>query len=153
MQNVTQKLISTIFTTAILLTAATSVAADELKRTSKGLPDLTGSYDGSSLTPLNRRKEFGDKAYLTRAEADAIAARAAAEFAETDSDPNRGAPQKGGDGRHQAYRSVRCRSHTHKVSRSGNRIEYGQLRGRHHHQGDDRPSPGGTRYATDLAEL
>ena len=104
MLNLMQKLIFTItaVTTALVLAAAaTAVAADELKRTSKGLPDLTGSYDGSSLTPLNRRQEFGDKAYLTHAEADAIAARAAAEFAETDSDPNRGAPQKGGDGRHQ----------------------------------------------------
>lgn len=97
-----KKLLSAV--AALTLCAAAISQADEgfaLKRTSKGVPDLTGFYDGSSLTPLNRPKEFGDKQYLTRAEADAVAARAAAEFAEQDSDPNRGAPEAGGDGRHQ----------------------------------------------------
>jgi hypothetical protein len=87
--------------TLLFAAAARADDAFTLKRTSKGVPDLTGSYDGGTLTPLNRPRELGDKRFLTRDEADAIAARAAAEFAETDSNPDRGAPQKGGDGRHQ----------------------------------------------------
>ncbi len=90
----------------LLLTAllmAVSAQGDEglsLKRTSTGLPDLSGNYDGGTLTPLNRPQEFGDKQFMTRAEADAIAAETAARLAEAaqDSDPNRGAPVKGGDG-------------------------------------------------------
>lgn len=88
----------------VLTGAAATAAADDglkLKRTSTGLPDLTGHYDGGTLTPLNRPKEFGDKQFMTRAEAQAIAAQTAAMLAEAakDSDPERGAPVKGGDGR------------------------------------------------------
>ena len=87
----------------MLVVLAGATQADEgftLKRTSAGKPDLSGAYDGGSLTPLNRPKELGDKRYLTRTEANHIAAKAAAELAEQDSDPNRGAPQSGGDGKH-----------------------------------------------------
>jgi hypothetical protein len=93
--------VKTLLTAALVVLLASHAAAQEtfkLERTSKGVPDLTGFYDGSSLTPLNRPREFGDREYITQEEADAIAARAAAEFAESDSDPDRGAPQAGGDG-------------------------------------------------------
>lgn len=90
-----------------LLGASAAGAADssfKLTRTATGKPDLTGFYDGGSLTPLNRSEEYGDRQFLSKAEADAIAAQMAAqlEAASQASDPNRGAPQAGGDGQ-QAY--------------------------------------------------
>jgi len=96
----TLKRLLSAFAALAILAAAASHADDTLKRTSNGKPDFSGSYDGGSLTPLNRSKEFGDKQYLTRTEAEFIARRAADELAETESDPNRGAPQAGGDGQH-----------------------------------------------------
>ena len=57
---------------ALMFLAGSAAAADfQLTRTSKGLPDLTGHYDGGTLTPLNRPSEYGDKQFLTREEADA----------------------------------------------------------------------------------
>ena len=40
-----------------------------------GKPDLSGTYDAATLTPLERPPQFGDKAYLTPEEAEAIAER------------------------------------------------------------------------------
>ncbi|MEJ2087241.1 MAG: hypothetical protein P8Y69_01890 [Gammaproteobacteria bacterium] len=96
-----QTAMPTLALLALLVASGGYANEFKLTRTSKGVPDLTGFYDGGTLTPLNRPQEFGDKRYLTRAEADAVAARAAAEFAESDSDPERGPPQTGGDGRQQ----------------------------------------------------
>ena len=75
-------------------------AAAEIERTLDGKPNLSGYYDSSSLTPLNRPRRFGGKLFMTRAEAEAIEQRAAAGKAYGDrrSDPNRGAPVEGGDG-------------------------------------------------------
>jgi len=79
--------------------AAAAAYADE-PRTADGKPDLTGTYNVATLTPLQRPKEFGDKLYMTREEADRIAAAVAAEKAADSeaSDPNREAPPEGGDG-------------------------------------------------------
>ena len=62
--------------------------------------DLSGTYNVATLTPLERPKMFGDKQYLSRAEADKIRAQDAAAKAERNqlSDPDRGAPPSGGDG-------------------------------------------------------
>ena len=69
-----------------------------MKRTASGKPDLSGVYDGGSLTPLNRPEEYGDKQFMTREEAEKInretAERVAA--ANAKSDPDRGAPVLGG---------------------------------------------------------
>ena len=46
-----------------------------IPRTSSGHPDLSGTYDVSTLTPLNRPEEFGEKVFLTDDEAAGIAAR------------------------------------------------------------------------------
>lgn len=76
-------------------------AADKfkLKRTASGMPDLSGVYDSGTLTPLNRSKAFADKKYMTREEADTIAARTAAYLKQSDTaDPNREPPVAGGDG-------------------------------------------------------
>jgi hypothetical protein len=88
----------------LVLIAATTTAlcaADNDKnipRTASGHPDLSGTYDSGTLTPLNRPTAFGDKLYMTVEEAEKVAreeqellARAAAK-----SDPNRDAPPEGG---------------------------------------------------------
>jgi hypothetical protein len=68
--------------------------------TPDGHPDLSGTYDVATLTPLTRPAKFGDKAFLTREEADKVAAeeKALMAAANRQSDPNRTAPPDGGDG-------------------------------------------------------
>jgi len=63
-------------------------------------PDLTGTYNVATLTPLQRPKEFGNTLLMTREQADGIAARVAAEKARDSqaSDPLRDKPPEGGDG-------------------------------------------------------
>ena len=69
-------------------------------RTPSGHPDLSGTYDIATLTPLQRPERFGEQAFLTEEEA------AALEREEFDrnldrnqaSNPNREAPPEGGDG-------------------------------------------------------
>ena len=62
--------------------------------------DLTGTYNVATLTPLERPKMFGDKRFLTQAEAEKIRREDAAAKIERNnkSDPNRSAPPSGGDG-------------------------------------------------------
>ena len=74
--------------------------AQKIQRTPSDKPDLSGTYDVATLTPLQRPERFGDKAYLTEEEA------AELERQEFDrqldrnaaSNPNREAPPAGGDG-------------------------------------------------------
>lgn len=82
----------------------TNFSVADVKRTPSGKPDLSGFYDTGTLTPLNRAAQFGEKQFMTKEEADAIAAQMAAglAFANRDSNPERGAPVKGGDGNNQA---------------------------------------------------
>ena len=61
-----------------LAPAALHAAEDNVPRTASGHPDLSGTYDAATLTPLERPKEFGDKLYMTREEAEKIAADQAA---------------------------------------------------------------------------
>ena len=64
------------------------------------VPDLSGFYDSGTQTPEQRPAAFGDRQFLTEAEAEELLKQAT--FLQTDenviSDPNRGAPVKGGDG-------------------------------------------------------
>ena len=60
-------------------------------------PDLSGTYDVGTLTPLQRPEAFGDNLYLTPQQAEVMAAgwtQASAKDAAA-SDPDRGAPPKG----------------------------------------------------------
>jgi len=71
-------------------------------------PDLSGTYDTSTLTPLQRPAKFGVKLLLTEAEAEAIAEEEAATLAAANAstDPDREAPPEGGDGSTGAYGNV-----------------------------------------------
>lgn len=61
-------------------------------------PDLSGTYNIATLTPLQRPEKYGDKASITEAEAKEIAEYWANNLAKDSakSDPNREAPPEGG---------------------------------------------------------
>lgn len=82
---------------AFVLASAPDAGADA--KAAK-VPDLSGTYDVATLTPLRRPPAFGDNLYLTKAQADALAASDQARHEEDSavSDPNREAPPEGGDG-------------------------------------------------------
>lgn len=64
-------------------------------------PDISGTYDTATLTPLQRPEQFGDNLFLTPEQAQQITERTARFKAADDqqvSDPNREAPPQGGDG-------------------------------------------------------
>lgn len=81
-----------IFAVAASLYPAESVLAAD------GRPDLTGTYNVATLTPLQRPKRFEGKATISAEEAKEIAEYWANNLAKdaAPSDPNRGAPEKGG---------------------------------------------------------
>ena len=90
-----------ILATGLTLLFTATVAAEEgLRRTASGRPDLSGTYDGATLTPLVRPAQFGDTTYLTREEADKLAEEEwlNVEKNSQSSDPDRLAPPEGGDG-------------------------------------------------------
>ncbi len=76
----------------------TSAAENNLPRTPSGKPDLSGTYDIKTRTPIARSAKYGDDRYMSVEDAkaieDAMAATKERWFA--DSDPNRGAPVVGG---------------------------------------------------------
>ena len=80
--------------------AAPVAAGQETPRTASGRPDLSGTYDTATLTPLQRPEQFGDKLRLTEEEAAAIARQELERNISRNqaSDPNREAPPAGGDG-------------------------------------------------------
>jgi hypothetical protein len=93
-------------TPALLLVIAGSLDAQApatgrpgwvLPRTSDGKPDLQGNWTNETQTPLERTGKVGPT--LTEEQAAAIEQRAqlVEEFRDQASDPNRGAPPKGGD--------------------------------------------------------
>lgn len=63
-------------------------------------PDLSGTYNTATLTPLQRPRAFGENLYLTPEEAAQLAETEAAllEDGAKNSDPDRTAPPDGGDG-------------------------------------------------------
>jgi hypothetical protein len=88
-------------TTTLLAASAASLSAQGggIPRTATGRPDLTGSYDAATLTPLQRPAQFGNKAFLTPEEAQAIAEseRSLQENGAARVDPvSREAPPEGG---------------------------------------------------------
>ncbi len=73
--------------------------ASEIPRTPSGRPDLSGNYDISTLTPIQRRVEHGERLHLTDEEAAQMANMVAARTARASaaSDPDRDAPPAGGN--------------------------------------------------------
>ncbi|MEE4282406.1 MAG: hypothetical protein V2I41_10715, partial [Pseudomonadales bacterium] len=61
-----------LLTASVTLLTSTVATADGIKRTASGKPDLSGTYDVSTLTPFQRPEEFGDNRYLTPDAAAAI---------------------------------------------------------------------------------
>ena len=57
----------------LVVVAGAIAEAQEVPRTPGGRPDLSGTYDTATLTPLERPVEFGDRLALTEEEAAAIA--------------------------------------------------------------------------------
>ena len=87
-------------TVVCLLAPVAAAQNGDIPRTPSGRPDLSGTYDVSTLTPMQRPEEFGEKMVLTAEEAAEISERARrrdVRRAER-SDPDRGAPPQGGDG-------------------------------------------------------
>ena len=85
----------------VTLAAAPAIGqAQDMPRTPSGKPDLTGTYDIATLTPLQRPERLGDRAFLTEEEAATLERRAfEGNLARNQaSDPNREAPPAGGDG-------------------------------------------------------
>ena len=74
--------------------------SDIVPRTPSGRPDLSGTYDISTLTPMERLIALGEKMFLSDEEAAEIAAREHALMTRRNAatDPNRDAPPAGGDG-------------------------------------------------------
>ena len=70
----------------------------DIPRTPSGKPDFSGTYDIATLTPLVRPREFGDRLFLTREEADEIVAERDKFLAlgSAPTDPDRDAPPVGG---------------------------------------------------------
>jgi hypothetical protein len=88
---------------AAISIAAPAAAADKVSRTPSGHPDLSGSYDAATLTPMQRPEEFGDNLELTKEQAEKIlqenrerrAARDANRGPATEAPPKGGAPPVG----------------------------------------------------------
>jgi hypothetical protein len=84
-----------------LVLAPITLAQDGgIRRAPSGHPDLSGTYDVGTQTPMQRSTELGDRKILTNDEAAVIAARDLDRKTtrQQDSDPNRSAPPQGGDG-------------------------------------------------------
>jgi hypothetical protein len=86
--------------TLVLLGAGAAVAQSgaDVPRMANGKPDLSGTYDAATLTPLVRPRELGDKLTLTDEEAAEIAdrMRRRREVENAPTDPDREAPPPGG---------------------------------------------------------
>ena len=89
----TRRVVVLAFATGLAGTAA----AEEIPRTPTGKPDFSGNYDISTLTPIERSPELGDRLHLTEEEAERIRSQEAARIDLTSqaSDPNRDAPAVG----------------------------------------------------------
>ena len=83
---------------ALVLPAAAE--ASEVPRMPSGKPDLSGTYDVATLTPLQRPAHFGERLALTAQEAEAIATHWRTNLGKDyePSDPDREAPPEGGVG-------------------------------------------------------
>lgn len=86
--------------TTIALCTVCTVCTVPAANAATARPDLSGFYDIATLTPLQRPRMYGDNLFLTKDEAERIAADTARRKAALNeaSDPDRDAPPAGGDG-------------------------------------------------------
>ena len=91
------RVIRLFFSAGVLMTLA-SLAQADVPRTESGQPDLSGVYDIATLTPLQRPERYGNRRTVTAEEAREIEQYWAENLAKdsSPSDPDRGAPEKGG---------------------------------------------------------
>jgi len=87
----------------LLVASSGLFAADgprSIPRRPDGHPDLSGTYDVATLTPLERPAQYGDRLTVSEREAKEYADHWLKNLAKdaVPSDPNRGAPPKGGQG-------------------------------------------------------
>ena len=84
----------------LVLAPVAAAQNGDIPRTPSGHPDLSGTYDVSTRTPMQRPTEYGARKFLTDEEAAEIAAQELQRNIDRQqaSDPNRGAPPAGGDG-------------------------------------------------------
>ena len=77
-----------------------AAAQDDIPRTASRRPDLSGTYDIATRTPLMRDPKYGTDPYMSAEDAHQIAAATETAKVEADipSDPDRKAPPVGGDG-------------------------------------------------------
>ncbi len=75
-------------------------AQGDIPRTASGRPDLSGTYDIATRTPLMRDPKYGEDPWMSTDDAHRIAASTEAAKVEADipSEPDRKAPPVGGDG-------------------------------------------------------
>ena len=100
-RNATTSLTAGLLAIGLAMSPAIAGAAENgIPRTASGRPDLSGTYDAATLTPLTRPAELGDNLYLTKEEANKLVEeeRLRVEKAAQSSDGNREAPPPGGDG-------------------------------------------------------
>ena len=67
-------------TVALMLALFMTNGHADIKRTAAGHPDLTGTYNVATLTPLQRPKRYGDKLTITPEEAQPTWCRASLTF-------------------------------------------------------------------------
>jgi hypothetical protein len=87
-----------LLVTLLALFAAVSLAETDIPRRPDGKPDLSGTYDIASLTPMQRDPALGERKFMTLDEATEIARMKEEYYARDNapSDPDRGAPEQGG---------------------------------------------------------
>ena len=89
---------------AVLLLALPALAGEDdgIPRMPNGKPDLSGTYDAGTVTPVDRPPQFGNNLYMAPEEAKALEEETARMWREADENKNaegpREAPVAGGDG-------------------------------------------------------
>ena len=72
MTNRHSAILGVVAVAVVTLVLASVAGAQNIPRTASGRPDLSGTYDTATLTPLQRPEEFGDRLELTEEEAAAL---------------------------------------------------------------------------------
>ena len=95
-------IVALLFGVLLPLLPAAAEEGSSMRRMPNGKPDLSGTYDAGTVTPVDRPPQFGDNLYLTPEEAQALEEQSAEFWRQAeerrDGGADREAPQAGGDG-------------------------------------------------------